>query len=324
MRRLPAVSDSTTDPLSPLLETVQLGQAQYCLSRLVAPFNIAFADRPWPMLHVMVEGHGVLLVKGERPVVLDAGDLVLLPRASHHGLSDEAQRPERLVEFAPGHSQRTSPRYHQATEGRCTLVCAQFRLEGPLVVPVLERLPPVWLVRGQQQEPWLQSTLALLSAEASEPRAGTDAIIGALLQVLFVQVLRRQEAPGLGWASATRHAGIGRALAAIHATPASDLSVERLARLAGLARSRFVQRFTDEVGVAPGRYVLRWRMQRAASALHRDGEVPLKALSADVGYASVAAFKRAFKQVVGQPPGAYRRASAARREAGARSHAAGP
>jgi AraC-like DNA-binding protein len=300
------------DPLSPLLATLRLGQAQYCLSRLAAPFNLTFAERSWPMLHVVVEGHLSLTVRGERPLALEAGDLVLLPEARHHGLGDEAQRPERLVEFGPGHELRTSPRYLRAVQGRCTLVCAQFKVEGPLVVPLLESLPRVCLVRGAQQEPWLQSTLALLSAEAVSPGPGTDAVVAALLEVLFIQVLRRQEGPGLAWARPSRHEGIGRVLAAVHGTPAGDLSLARLSRLAGLSRSSFVERFTGEVGMAPGRYVLHWRMQRAASRLYGDAQVPLKALAAEVGYASVAAFKRAFKSVVGQPPGAYRRGTSGR------------
>ena len=54
-------------------------------------------------------------------------------------------------------------------------------------------------------------------------------------------------------------------------------------------------------------YVTRWRMHLAAVALGTRAQ-PGAALADRFGYRSEAAFARAFKRVVGSPPGAVRRA----------------
>jgi len=55
-------------------------------------------------------------------------------------------------------------------------------------------------------------------------------------------------------------------------------------------------------------YVTRWRMQVALDWLRTD-DVPVAVLAARLGYASEAAFSRAFKRAVGISPGAARRSS---------------
>lgn len=297
------------DALSLALRTLRLGDAQYCVSRLAAPFSIAFADRAWPIFHVLVEGRCVVKVKGGASLELEAGDVILLPRGRHHGLSDQPGRRERVVDFSPGHTSITTPTYATATLGRCTLVCGQFRVEGPSVLPVLNSLPELAVVRRREAEPWLESTLETLGREAEGGRPGAAAIISCLFQVLFIQVLRHHVAqPGqpVGWIRALSEQGLQRALSLVHAQPGEDLSVPRLAAEAGLSRSAFIARFSREVGEPPGSYVTRFRMQVAASHLQFQPEVALKHLSAEVGYASLAAFKRAFKSTVGVPPGRYR------------------
>ena len=57
-------------------------------------------------------------------------------------------------------------------------------------------------------------------------------------------------------------------------------------------------------------YVTRWRMQVAQVAL-ADGDATVGELAERRGYRSEAAFARAFKRVIGLPPGAVRRRAAA-------------
>ena len=52
-------------------------------------------------------------------------------------------------------------------------------------------------------------------------------------------------------------------------------------------------------------YLTRWRMQLAATLL-RSRNVSVFEAATEVGYASEAAFSRAFKKVVGVPPAAWR------------------
>jgi AraC-like DNA-binding protein len=73
-----------------------------------------------------------------------------------------------------------------------------------------------------------------------------------------------------------------------------------------MSRSAFAARFTDLVGEPVMQYVTRWRMQVALSVLRSEGAT-VGQLANQLGYRSEAAFARAFKRIVGAPPGAIRR-----------------
>ena len=53
-------------------------------------------------------------------------------------------------------------------------------------------------------------------------------------------------------------------------------------------------------------YLTNWRMQRGAQLL-RESKANVAAIALEVGYDSEAAFCRAFKRLVGEPPAAWRR-----------------
>ena len=65
------------------------------------------------------------------------------------------------------------------------------------------------------------------------------------------------------------------------------------------------ERFARYLGVAPMQYLAQWRMQLAARML-REGNATIATIASETGYASEAAFSRAFKKVVGSPPAAFR------------------
>ena len=106
-----------------------------------------------------------------------------------------------------------------------------------------------------------------------------------------------------------RHAGdprIERARGAIAARPAERWTVAKLARIAGLSRAAFARRFAAELGVPPLQHVTAVRMRLAAELLAAN-DASLATVAAAVGYATEFALSRAFRRLVGEPPGAYRR-----------------
>jgi AraC-like DNA-binding protein len=75
-----------------------------------------------------------------------------------------------------------------------------------------------------------------------------------------------------------------------------------------MSRSAFAARFSELVGVPVIQYVTDWRMQVARAALADEGATVAE-LADRLGYRSEAAFARAFKRVIGMPPGAVKRAA---------------
>jgi AraC-like DNA-binding protein len=161
---------------------------------------------------------------------------------------------------------------------------------------------------------WMQSTLRLMAAEAHELRPGSEAVITRLGDILVIQAIRSwletDPAAKTGWLGALQDEQIGRAIALIHRDPARNWTVASLADELAMSRSAFAARFTELVDEPAMQYVTRWRMQVAVSALRNDGAT-VGELASRLGYRSEAAFARAFKRVIGVPPGAVKRSAAA-------------
>jgi AraC-like DNA-binding protein len=66
------------------------------------------------------------------------------------------------------------------------------------------------------------------------------------------------------------------------------------------------ERFTQFVSQPPMQYLTNWRMQLAVNHL-RSGSESIAVIANRVGYDSEAAFSRAFRKIVGTPPGQWRK-----------------
>jgi transcriptional regulator GlxA family with amidase domain len=87
--------------------------------------------------------------------------------------------------------------------------------------------------------------------------------------------------------------------------PAGDHSVPAMARRAAMAEQRFAQLFSQEVGMAPGRYVERVRLE-AAKLMLGSGDGRLEAVARSCGLGSEETMGRAFEREVGVLPMEYR------------------
>ena len=234
---------------------------------------------------------------------LSAGDVVIFPTGSANVMSAPPGKrgtanmeiyhrpvdeylPFRLVHGSPG-KERTRP-----------------------FNPLIAALPPMVCVRKPEAGPWVTDLFNIALTEGSGKRAGRETILSKVSELMFVEAIRHylETLPGdaRGWLSGLRDPLIGEVLRLIHSRPAEDWTLERLARAAGLSRSRLADRFIHFVGVSPIQYLISWRMQVAARRLEVPG-ASLAQVGSEVGYESEAAFNRAFKKVVGLTPGAWRR-----------------
>jgi len=81
---------------------------------------------------------------------------------------------------------------------------------------------------------------------------------------------------------------------------AEDFSLERLAAVSGLSRSRLMHLFTESVGVPIRPYVLWLRLQRAACDLMNGASVTVAAQNA--GFSDAAHLTRTFRRMLGTTP----------------------
>ncbi|GAB3242008.1 hypothetical protein GCM10027346_37930 [Hymenobacter seoulensis] len=79
------------------------------------------------------------------------------------------------------------------------------------------------------------------------------------------------------------------------------ITVEALASLANLSVFHFARCFKYTTGQSPYQYVVSWKIRRAQQLLRR-GELPLAAISDQLGFASPAHFSAAFRRATGRSP----------------------
>ena len=88
--------------------------------------------------------------------------------------------------------------------------------------------------------------------------------------------------------------------------PAADLSVETLAGRASLSPRQFARAFTAEIGMPPGRYVERVRLETARRRME-DTADGVAETARRCGYGTPEAMRRAFVRALGVSPAEYRR-----------------
>ena len=303
------------DPLGEALHLLRMNGAFYCRSELTAPWGLTLPPMPgYLWFHVVVSGTMRLEAGGAGATELQRGDLALVPHGKGHRLRSDPKAP------APGildlDRELVSDRYEVLRHGGggtpTTLICGAVRFDHPAAHNLVGVLPETIHVQGlaSPDAGWLQSTLALMAAEARELRPGGEAVITRLGDILVIQAIRSwiETDPGAhaGWLGALRDPQIGRAITLIQGEPARPWTVASLAQEVAMSRSAFAARFSELVGEPVMQYVARWRMHVALSAL-TEGDATVAELANRLGYQSEAAFARAFKRVLGVPPGSVRR-----------------
>ena len=324
MAGTPKVFAQTPDALTDMLRAVRLTGAVFFNSRFSAPFGIVSPkryDATLPMahlrhvsiFHLITTGSCMLELASGAHRTVSAGDLILMPFAGEHRFwrgDDPAMVPvEDVVQHAPRYG------IWQANFGgggeETRFICGYLESAEFMSTPLFRTLPELLVMRAGEGKAGdlVTSTVREIMTLVDEASPGADIVLGRLMEVLFVEMLRRYAsglpATGKGLLAALNDPVVGRALTLVHAEPARRWTAESLAREAGASRTVLAERFNALLGRPPIDYVTGWRIQLAAERL-RNGRDAVATIADDVGYESEAAFSRAFKRVTGTSPGRWR------------------
>ncbi|UCH50329.1 MAG: AraC family transcriptional regulator [Betaproteobacteria bacterium] len=307
----------SSDPLGEVLQLLQLSGVLYCNAELTDPWGIEIPELPGVMnVEVVTSGHCWIELEGQAPVFMPEGSLVLIPRGNRHKLRGNPGDKTTLLEAIP--VERIGDRFENmyfGGGGRLTQVTYYgVRFDPYLADRLIRLLPQMLHLRTHVDDgSWLHSTIRFIAQEARQRLPGSETVITRLADILVIQAIRtwiesvREEEQG--WIAALHDRQIGKAMSLMHRQPESDWRVETLAREIGMSRSGFSARFTALVGESVLQYLTGLRMQLAHREL-RETTDTLAKIAERVGYQSEPAFNRAFKRVVGMPPGAVRKLQA--------------
>ncbi|MET0543207.1 MAG: AraC family transcriptional regulator [Variovorax sp.] len=291
----------------PLAQVIALLKPRTVLSKGISGagrWGVRYSEFGQPSFCVVLEGSCRLSVDRQKPLVLEAGDFVLLPTTPGFTLS--GFEPVTAVRMDPSVAATARGDVRHGTRHGppdVRLLGGWFAFDSPDAALLVSLLPALMHVRGVER---LSVLVRLVDAESSEQRSGRDLVLSRLVEVLLIEALRSvsgDDAPP-GLLRGLADVRIARAMRQMHGDPARGWTVAQLAAKAALSRSAFYERFTRTVGLPPMEYLLAWRMALAKELL-RSRALGIADVAERVGYGSASTFSTAFSRHVGQPPGRY-------------------
>ena len=276
--------------------------------------------------HAVVQGSCWAAIVGQPPVRLAERDVILFPQGDAHVMSSapgmraretgvdfffSPHPPQLPFSISVKGEEVTTARLDGGGTDRATIVCGFLGFDARPFNPLLAALPRVLHVSGASlgADSWVSSFFQVAVVESNHRRAGGEAVLERMSEMLFVEVLRRHldtlPPEETGWLAGMRDPSIGRVLGLLHEKPEAPWTLERLAEEGAMSRSTLAERFVHFMGQPPMQYLTQWRMQ-VASRMLRDTRAKVIEIALGVGYESEAAFSRAFRRVVGVAPGAWR------------------
>jgi AraC-like DNA-binding protein len=315
------------DVLSQVLRAVQLQGALFFNGEFSAPWSVhatsarALAGHFAPgaehvvVYHFLTEGHAFVRLEGGKRIELNAGDLVMLPHGDRHILENGA--PTKTVDEASVSAilAQGLKLWRVGGGGEVTrFVCGYMACEPRLSHILLSGLPPIFKVniRNETTGRWLENSIRFSVDQADAVRAGGEAVLSKLSEVLFIETLRAYVShlppEQTGWLAGARDNEVGKTLALMHEDPGYPWTLAELAIEAGMSRSVLAERFRHYLGDTPMAYLTRWRLQMGAQKL-ASTSFSVAQIAAEVGYESEAAFNRAFKREFQMPPARFRSSS---------------
>lgn len=210
---------------------------------------------------------------------LTSGDIILIVPELAHAYGSKGGKPWRQIYFV-----FNGPQFDL------------WREEG-----LLAPLRPVWHL--EPVDYWARRLAEIVASDEGPAVPAALRALGRFLALLSDALAVRAEV-GVGPAAAAWIEESQRLLG----SPGSHrwMTPQEVAATVGLSYDNFRKQFTARVGLSPGQFQKRRRIDRACAAIYH-GSHGLKQLAEELEFCDVFHFSKAFKQVMGMSPSEFRR-----------------
>ncbi|BBI99469.1 transcriptional regulator [Ferrigenium kumadai] len=292
-------------PFDDFLRHLHLGAEVFYVGQLCDAWHMPTAGGDATTFHLVCHGKAwIHLPNQPEPTLMRAGDISFFPHDAAHAISG-------LRHVSPG--QEFNLGRQVAFDERAAgtgLLCGHLRFPAHIRRLLLASLPDFMLIQPDRSPVGRQmrGLIELMSEEAKLNDLGATTVLDRLSDTLFLYVIRHvlhldPKLSPLFAALSDEH--LRFAVSAFLDAPAETWTVERMAKLACQSRSTFTERFTQFIKMTPMEFVATWRMQLAMGML-AEKDANMLDVALRCGYESEAAFRKAFKRIIGIPPGKAR------------------
>ncbi len=246
-------------------------------------------------INVALNGEGLYHLGHGQTLALAAGEILLLPAGTFHGIEVQRRLRMAVIHFHPdvfgsvSVAQEPHASIVQQLKG-WTAPLPVRKVTAPNTIGLLERLTEEAMVEQHRREIGGASLLGHLAGQAA---------------VHFLRLMLQTQTPEPSDVVTSRIRIVQGWIDRHFAEPCGVVS---LARLAHLAPTYFASRFRAVIGTPPMAYVCERRLEQARLLLERTDQ-PVKLIAPSVGFPDVSHFNHTFKQATGMTPVAYRDAS---------------
>lgn len=296
---------SATPHINDFLRRLNLGAEVYYVGQLCDAWHMSTpGGSDAATFHLLCHGEAWIHMPNQaNPTQMHAGDIAFFPHDAVHTFSALPSIPEHPFDYS-------KPTPLDKTASGAGLLCGHLKLPAHIRSLLLASFPEFMLIRPDVSpvENQMRSLIELMTEEASQNDLGASAVLDRLSDTLFLYVIRHalHQDPRLSpLLAALSDDHLRLAIAAFIDNPGESWTVERMSQFACQSRSAFSERFAGIVKMTPMEFVATWRMQLAVGWLLED-DANMLDIALRCGYESEASFRKAFKRIIGIPPGKTR------------------
>ncbi|AHZ68676.1 hypothetical protein OU5_1597 [Pseudomonas mandelii JR-1] len=282
-----------------------------------APWQVTYDLSPAGEMpyHIVLKGSAIVNAQRDYPAQqLDEGDIILFAHGTEHVLHDGGAKTPREASFKQELNFVVSE--NNEIGERLDMLCGRFIVRPPYDRLLRTYLPPRLIVRSVPETPISYSTASqlanlvnLMRHESATPTLGAHAMLGALSAALFTLALRLagedEEAPS-GLLAMAGHPRLAPALNAILHDPGHPWTLENLAGLCNMSRATLARHFKERIGSTTNDFITDVRMTMAITELKNPSH-STEQVAERVGYQSISAFQKTFRQRIGMSPAQWRK-----------------
>ena len=296
--------------LDKLCENLQITVRPFAVCSVGQGERLMLGPRDEATVHYVVAGHGTLFFPDFSEFPLRQRTAIVAPTGSLHevaGMSEPGQIPNFVRKCQPAALGLAAVgKNPDEVDGGVVMLCGTVDVTYRYLNDFFDYLPAPIIIQASSDDP-LSRSFEEIVREMAAPRPGTDAMLSALFQQCFIELLRRQAGYdcAIEWLAALEDPRLSNMIDEIIEKPGNHYTLDLLAEKCSMSRTTFSERFRQAFGRSPMDFVREIRLRGAARLLKQTKD-PIKTIAARMGYSRRSNFSHAFSEFFGVAPAEYR------------------